>query len=67
MANNTLMQKSTPLGYLTCPRVGLEGELGTEHVVTLDSGITYECAGCGEVFYWEDQTHWERVSDTVDS
>ena len=63
---NTLMEKSTPLGHLVCPRVGLEGELGQDHTVTFDSGITYECA-CGEVFKWEDQVHWERVSDTVDT
>ena len=57
-----LMEKSTPLGPLTCPRIML-GEADSsdeDHTVTLDTGTTYECT-CGEVFLWEDQTHWERV------
>lgn len=63
---NTLIVRSTPLGALKCPRPGREGGDPDEHVVTFTSGITYTCS-CGEVFQWEDQTHYVRAPREADA
>ena len=57
-----VMEKSTPLGPLKCPRIGLEGGVEEDHVVTSAGGNLYECS-CGEEFEWSDQVHWERVTN----
>lgn len=62
----TLVEKSTPLSEKTCPRIMLEGGVAEDHVVTLTSGNTYTCA-CGEVYQWDDQTHWQRVTETEEA
>lgn len=62
----TLIQKSTPLGALTCPRKARAVDPGEVHTVTLDTGIAYDCT-CGETFEWEDQFHWEAAPILGDS
>lgn len=54
--------KSTPISEYVCPR--RSQRIAEEHTVTLTNAGTHEyTCTCGQVFIWEDQTHYEYIEN----